>query len=179
MAANPSRFKGPELPVENVSWTGAAKYCESVSPRLSLPTEAQWEYACRAGTETLYAFGESIDATQVSHKSESSATGDARSRVGAWTLPVGSFPPNGFGLHDLHGNVWEWCDDVYDEEFYRRSEATRKNPRCEKGSSFRVFRGGAWHNKASACRAAVRSGGDPVSYHNGGLGFRPVYVPER
>ena len=149
------------------------KYCESVLPRLSLPTEAQWEYACRAGADTPYSFGASIDRSKANYRGESSRGGR---RAGGSTRPVGSFPSNGFGLHDMHGNVWEWCADVYDQNFYHRPAAAQRNPQCTASAAFRVFRGGAWHNGAAGCRAAVRSGGKP-SYRNGGLGFRPVYVP--
>lgn len=150
MRNDPSHFKGEDLPVESVSWHDCQEFCRKVGQGLRLPTEAEWEYACRAGTTGDYA-GEIGDMAWYSDNS------------GEKTHPVGSKQPNLWGLYDMHGNVWEWCEDRYSEEYYASSPAV--NPKCLSGKT-RVFegayyvgRGGSWDKKERDCRSSVRGGG--------------------
>ena len=137
------RFNQPEQPVVGVSWDEARAYCEWAGGRL--PTEAEWEYACRAGTTTEYSFGDDAELL------EEYAWFDKNS--GGQTQPVGAKKPNPWGLHDMHGNVWEWCADWYDDEYYARSPA--EDPPGAASGSNRVIRGGGWGYGAGYCRAAV------------------------
>jgi formylglycine-generating enzyme required for sulfatase activity len=185
MGTNPSNFKGDNLPVEYVSWYDAVEYCnrrsqkEGLTPAYTisgsennrtiawnwnangyrLPTEAEWEYVCRAGTTTAYNTGASI--------SDSTGWYGANSRDK--THPVGQKPDNRWGLYDMHGNVWEWCWDWY--EGY--SIAAQTNPAGAVSGTSRVLRGGSWYNPAGGVRSAYRSNGDP---HDRGdnIGFRLV-----
>ena len=153
------RFHQPEQPVVGVSWEEARAYCEWAGGRL--PTEAEWEYACRAGTTTEYSFGDDAELL------EEYAWFDKNS--GGQTQPVGAKKPNPWGLHDMHGNVWEWCADWYDNGYYARSPA--EDPPGAASGSCRVIRGGGWWFDASYCRAVFRSGFVPslrIDY----LGFR-------
>ncbi len=163
MGSNPSGFKGDDLPVERVSWDDCQEFCRKTG--LKLPSEAQWEYACRAGVDGPFSgTGRLADIAWYDKNS------------GETTHPVGKKTANGFGLHDLHGNVWEWCEDVYDEEFYARAAASRKDPVCRSGSGLRVPRGGSWYDSARYCRSALRGWNEPADrYLN--LGFRPAFFP--
>lgn len=169
MNVNPSNFKGdPDRPVENVSWEDAVKFCEKLSQlkqvKCQLPTEAQWEYACRAGSEGIYYFGDD----------------DKKLQDYAWfyenskdkTQPVGKKKPNEFGLYDMHGNVWEWCSDWYD----KYSNEHQTNPTGPKSGSRRVFRGGSWGLDARDCRCAFRRYSPPGN-RGGVIGFRVVFIP--
>ena len=160
MRDNPSRFKGDTLPVETVFWKDCQEFCKKTG--LSLPTEAQWEYACRAGTEGPYGGTGKLD-----------DMGWYKENSGGRTHPVGEKQPNHFGLHDMHGNLFEWCADSFDAGFYTKPEATQKDPLCTTGSEeYRVLRGGSWRNNANRCRSAVRVWGDP-SHTITSTGFRP------
>jgi formylglycine-generating enzyme required for sulfatase activity len=163
MGNNLSGFKGDKLPVERVSWNEAVEFCEKLSSKegrtYRLPTEAEWEYACRAGTQARFCFG------------------DAESSLGsyAWygdnsddkTHPVGQKEPNAFGLYDMHGNVWEWCGDWYDDKYY--SESPGVDPPGPKTGSSRVLRGGSWDHDPWRCRSAdrIRSAPGYQSFHYG------------
>jgi formylglycine-generating enzyme required for sulfatase activity len=159
------------LPVENVSWNEAVQFCRRLSARKEercsgwvyrLPTEAEWEYACRAGTDTGWPSVEfNYGGLLEYHRDENPFLGR--------TSPVGSYPPNPLGLHDMHGNVREWCADWYDEGYY--SKSPRKNPSGPKKGERRVTRGGGWTGVAEACRAAARLGLLPGSHYSD-LGFR-------
>ena len=157
MSHNPSEFKGDQNPVENVSWNNAQQFIQRLKKRFHLecylPTEAQWEYACRAGTTTSYFFGEQITHNQA-HFSEKEL-GDAKT-----TVEVKAKPANAWGLYQMHGNVWEWCQDIYDKTYYQRSELT--DPCGPSDLSFlkrvftrdsevpdRVLRGGSWRHNAN------------------------------
>jgi formylglycine-generating enzyme required for sulfatase activity/serine/threonine protein kinase len=156
MGANPSSFKGgKDLPVETVSWDDCKSFCDKTG--LGFPTEAQWEYACRAGTQTPFSFGGTITTDQVNYDGNFPYGNSPKGTYRQKTVPVGSLPANAFGLHEMHGNVWEWCFDVYDGEFYKKPEATKKDPRCEAGSVYRVLRGGSWVCLAWYCRTAYRN----------------------
>lgn len=164
--------KSSRFPVEYVSWDEAVSYCDLLSnlPEekeagrvYHLPTEAQWEYACRGGTASSYHFGNALSPKQANF----SETGLGH------PCPVGSFSANSFGLFDMHGNVLEWCLDRFDENFYR--ESPKKDPQCTHGQQRRVLRGGSWYNKAANCRSAYRSWNSPdVRYI--GLGFRVCFT---
>jgi len=153
-----------------VSWEECRSFCEKLSEKLgltvSLPTEAQWEYACRAGTTGAHAgdLGE-MGWFQVYSGEETHH-------------PVGQKKPNAWGLYDMHGNVWEWCQDWYDEDYY--TESPTSDPTGPNSGSIRVYRGGGWFSYAQDCRSAIRYSYSPDD-RNSNLGFRPVLaspVPE-
>jgi sulfatase modifying factor 1 len=194
MGTNPSRWKAERNPVEQIRWAQAVQYCnarsrlEELRPAYDpetwqcdfqaegyrLPTEAEWECAARAGTEAIYFFGD----------------GPAQLKQYAWfkenctrqPQPVGSKDPNPFGLHDMYGNVWEWCHDFYEEDYYRHSPA--KDPRGPEKGATRVVRGGCWDSRPDQCRSAYRNYEDPgftdVCFGkdiHGFVGFRCVRRP--
>ena len=171
MGKNPSRWKGEANPVEQIRWADAARYCnarsrlEGLRPAYDektwacdfsadgyrLPTEAEWEYACRAGGETDFPCGPS-------------ASGLAeyawfKDNAGGGPHPAGARKPNGWGLCDMAGNVWEWCNDFYDEEYYKSSP--ERDPVGPPTGKSRVLRGGCWNSRADLCRAAYRNDEDP------------------
>jgi formylglycine-generating enzyme required for sulfatase activity len=199
MGTNPSHFGGSgRLPVENVSWNDAMKFCRKLSAMTgktyTLPTEAQWEYACRAGTTTPFYTGETISNDQANYRNFDTGTREnPRAPVAARTTEVGSFAANPWGLFDMHGNVLEWCLDWYGRDYYRISPA--RNPtgpaRGEGGfsGSYRVVRGGSWSEAASvlawdvplalpwALRSATRFGGGEPGHRQNTTGFRPARTP--
>jgi formylglycine-generating enzyme required for sulfatase activity len=184
MGTNPSFRTGDDnLPVENVNWWDAIRFCNALSNKTEmnwcyndstgecdflkngyrLPTEAEWEYACRAGTTTKYYTGDS--------ESDLARAGWYIGNNENRTHPVGRKTPNIWGLYDMHGNVWEWCHDVYSSTYYSSSPAD--NPIGENTGSTRSLRGGGWSNDASWCRSAVRYGLAPdFKYFT--VGFRVV-----
>lgn len=121
MGNNPSEFKGSNLPVESVSWHDAMKFCDRLSKltgrTYTLPTEAQWEYACRAGTTTPFSFGETITTDQANYDGNYTYGNGQEGEYRRHTTDVGTFPPNAWGLHDMHGNVWEWCLDEWHDSY--------------------------------------------------------------
>jgi formylglycine-generating enzyme required for sulfatase activity len=171
---DPSRFKfypqrdeivkGDLLPVEQVSWYDAIEFCARLrrltGKNYRLPSEAEWEYACRAGTTTAYYFGENLD--------QSLANYGLNVRQ---TTPLGTYLPNAFGLQDMHGNVWEWCDDRWHENHEKAPINGRSWNDNHSQSSTRVLRGGSWFNDPEDCRSADRVWFDAVNcYLN--VGFR-------
>ena len=143
MGNNPCEYdKGANRPVQNVSWEDCKQFCERAG--LRLPTEAEWEYACRAGTETKYYWGNEMDGRYVWYSSNSSNE----------THPVGEKQPNAFGLYDMSGNVWEWCRDWYASDYYSKGE--NDNPPGPSTGSIRVVRGGSYTDVATSCRSAYR-----------------------
>jgi len=178
MGNNPSYFKGDNRPVEQVSWDDAVAFCKKLSTMTGknyrLPTEAEWEYACRAGTTTPFYFGETITADLVNYNGDY-PYGDAPKGVyRGETTEVGSFPPNAFGIYDMHGNVLEWCADIYSSDYYKSSPP--RNPTGPSTGRGRALRGGAWYGYARGARAAFRSYYSPDLRHNG-VGFRLVRQP--
>jgi formylglycine-generating enzyme required for sulfatase activity len=176
-------FKQSERhPVVNVSWNDAIEFCKWLSTKdartYRLPSEAEWEYACRAGTTTSYMHGDDAegvvkvgnvaDAEFKSQFPELEAA--VRASDGhAYTSPAGSFEPNPFGLYDMHGNVWEWCQDWYEPEYYARSAS--RDPEGPARGNERVYRGGGWFNCARGFQSSSRSAGLPDNRHLT-LGFR-------
>ena len=168
MGTNPSEFKGAQNPVEKVSWAEAVEFCGKLSAMPAektaghvyrLPTEAEWEYACRSGTTTAYGFGD--DASRLGDYGWFDGNSDSS------THPVGEKKPNAWGLYDMHGGVYEWCQDWYGA--YPSGSAT--DPTGATSGSFRVYRGGSWFLSARFCRSAYRfrhAPGDRFSV----LGFR-------
>jgi formylglycine-generating enzyme required for sulfatase activity len=179
MGVNPSYFKGENNPVEWVSWNDAVEFCKKLSAKtgqtVRLPTEAEWEYACRAGTTTPFNTGETISTDQANYDGNYTYGSGRKGEYRGKTVAVGSFAANGFGLYDMHGNVWEWCQDWYDAEYYKHSP-TDDPPGPEKGQS-RVLRGGAWYDIPRSCRSAARLGNDPWYRTSHGNGFRVVCAP--
>jgi formylglycine-generating enzyme required for sulfatase activity len=182
MGRNPSSFKkGDSYPVESVSWDDIQDFLKALNGRSSrrygLPTEAQWEYAARErGRQVRFGHGQdTIDPTQANFNG-SEQYKQPYSRTGVYresTTPVGQFPPNALGLYDMAGNVWEWCEDVFDAKAY--TQHARNNPVSTSGSSYRVLRGGSWGVTPRYCRSAYRSRIDP-SYRNRRNGFRLVLL---
>ncbi|MBI5852691.1 MAG: SUMF1/EgtB/PvdO family nonheme iron enzyme [Planctomycetes bacterium] len=164
-AAPPSwknpRFNAPDQPVVEVSWDDARAFCEWAG--LRLPSEAEWEYACRAGTTTEYWFGDDEDLLW--------KHGWFRANSEGATRPVGLTPASPFGLHDMHGNVREWCEDTWHENY--EGAPTDGSAWVKSGSSARVLRGGSWYVTAGWCRSAYRCGG-PADVRIGDVGFRPA-----
>jgi formylglycine-generating enzyme required for sulfatase activity len=167
--ANPSHFKGPKLPAEQITWAQAAYYCNARSneegwkPCYSesgqcdfsadgyrLPTEAEWEYACRAGSSRDYSFG--AETRKLGDHSWYKANADSK------THEVGTRKPNNFGLHDMHGNVAEWCNDVYGKDYYAKSPA--ENPHGPTRGELYVIRGGSWKSAPDGLRSSYRIGAD-------------------
>ena len=164
MGNNPSHFKGEKRPVENVSWDDAVEFCKKLSQTTRktyrLLSEAEWEYACRAGTTTPFHFGETITPELVNYDGNNPYAKASKGLYRQETTDVGSFPPNAFGLYDMHGNVWEWCSDKWHDNY---SKAPADGSSWETGGSeYRVQRGGSWHDFAVYCRGAGRSYGSAV-----------------
>ena len=171
-------------PVICVSWYDAAAFCRWLDQKTGrtarLPTEAEWEYACRAGTKTAYAWGDDLNAGK-GWCNAADLTGRKRFRgwtTFAWedgyvfTSPVGRFKANAFGLHDMHGNAWEWCGDWYAKNYDR---AGGVDPRGPASGTLRAVRGGSWMSSPSRCRSAFRAGSAPPgSYCDLIVGFRVV-----
>ncbi len=188
MDRNPSRFRRiwgqdtSRFPVEMVSWEDAVEFCRRLSELgeersagrvYRLPTEAEWEYACRAGTTTPFHFGSAMDSREANCV-DSTAFGETQTRLPLKrTTTVGSYNPNGFGLYDMHGNVGEWCADWSGGY---GANGPREDPQGPRTGCYRVIRGGGWLNIPLQCRSAFRGATLPVTRRSF-LGFRVVLVP--
>ncbi|MEL6438705.1 MAG: SUMF1/EgtB/PvdO family nonheme iron enzyme [Cyanobacteria bacterium J06621_8] len=166
MGENPSRFKDDERPVKNVSWDDAVEFCLKLSQQTEkeyrLPSEAEWEYACRAGTTTPYHFGNTITDKLANYGGNMRGTTD-----------VGQYQPNTFGLYDMHGNVWEWCEDDWHENY--QGAPTDCSAWRSRNSNHQVIRGGSWFDFPSNCRSAIRN--DLArDFRDDFIGFRVVCV---
>jgi formylglycine-generating enzyme required for sulfatase activity len=178
MGDNPSKFQGANRPVEQVSWHDAVKFCNTLTQKTGreyrLPSEAQWEYACRAGTTTPFSFGETLTPELANYNGGSTYASGPKGTYREQTSDVGSFPPNAFGFSDMHGNVWEWCADVWHGNY---EAAPTDGSVWESGgdAASRVLRGGSWHCSPENCRCAVRRKYSPVGrfYYRG---FRVVLL---
>jgi formylglycine-generating enzyme required for sulfatase activity len=174
MGDNPSHFKeakqspansvppdsgSDDYPVEMVLWDDCNIFCMKTG--LRLPTEAEWEYACRAGANTRFYWGDEENGQFLWYKNNSMGT----------TQPVGRKKPNGFGLHDMLGNAWEWCYDWYGEDYYRYFPGQAKNPIGPLDGPYHIVRGGGWFNEIKNCRSTDRDGPGPDGYCRGN-GFR-------
>ena len=177
--SDPSYFKGDNLPVEQVNWFEAVEFCDRLSQFTGrthrLPSEAEWEYACRAGTTTPFYFGETITTDLVNYNGNSTYGSGPKGIYREKTTVVGSFPPNPFGLYDMHGNVWEWCADPWHEHY---TGAPDDGSVWESGGNtqYRVIRGGSWLNNPRNCRSAYRYVVEPDS-RGRKYGFRVVSIP--
>jgi len=171
MGDNPSRWKANTNPVEQMRWSDGVRYCNARSESeglqacydldtwkcnfaangYRLPTEAEWEYACRAGTTTAYFFGDDASKLKAYAWFEDNSGGKPR--------PVGRKPANPWGLYDMHGNLWEWCNDFYKVDYYQ--ESPKENPRGPETGETKVLRGGAWKFSAESCSSAYRYNENP------------------
>ncbi|MDR3341951.1 MAG: formylglycine-generating enzyme family protein [Treponema sp.] len=188
MGTNPSYFEGDNLPVEQVSWFDAVEYCnarsrtEGLTPAYTisgmvtwnrnangyrLPTEAEWEYACRGGTTTAFSTGSNITTNQANYNGYYPYNRNATGTYRRTTTPVGSFMANARGLYDMHGNVWEWCWDWYDDY----GSGFQRDPVGASSGTYRVLRGGGWGDGGQLLRSADRYGYSPFDW-NSDLGFR-------
>ena len=187
---NPGFSQEDTHPVVCVSHNDAVAFCQWLTTQekyegrtYRLPTEAEWEYACRAGTEALFLISDDPeDLIKIANVADASA----KEKFPAWscvkgndgfvyTAPVGSFAPNSWGLYDMIGNAWEWCADGFDAKYYASSPAA--DPPGASGASHRVIRGGSWYDNAGYCRPAYRNGCTP-GHRDSGLGFRVAAVQE-
>ncbi len=184
MGINPSEFRSPNLPVETVGWHDAKKFCELMQKRVkpkdgwevTLPTEAQWEFACRAGRQSAFSFGPDMgDLCRHANYADKSFTQfpDIADKlhndgIGDSTAPVASYRPNAWGLYDMHGNVWEWC--LYS---FVTTPPTGADPITNPAGRARAMRGGSWSTPWSSCRSASRSAGGTDIVRNS-IGFRVV-----
>ncbi|OQX03992.1 MAG: hypothetical protein BWK73_37705 [Thiothrix lacustris] len=172
MGENPSHFKNTERPVENVSWDDAQAFISKINGmkpelKLCLPSEAQWEYACRAGTTTPFYFGEQINSEWVSFDGTNPYNKGRKSAYRKQTVEVRSLPPNDWGLFEMHGNVWEWCHDWHGE--YPAWPVV--DPQGAVSGTSRVLRGGSWFLNGRHCRSANRNHNVPA-YRYDDRGFR-------
>ncbi|NTW63339.1 MAG: formylglycine-generating enzyme family protein [Chlorobiaceae bacterium] len=178
MSSNPSYFKGKNLPVENVSWYDCQAFIQALNRKTGktyrLPTEAEWEYACRAGTTTPFNTGGNLTTEQANYDGNNYPYhNNPKGQYLKKTVPVDRYAPNAWGLYNMHGNVWEWCSDWYGDYESGRVE----NPTGPISGSHRVLRGGSWRTDARNCRSAYRANDDPPDYRNLNVGFRLVFVP--
>ncbi|MEB3242428.1 MAG: formylglycine-generating enzyme family protein [Cyanobacteriota bacterium] len=183
LESEPSTFTGENRPVVNVSWHDAMEFCRRLRQRTGkhyrLPSEAQWEYACRAGTTTPFHFGETISTELANYNGNYSYGSGNKGESPLQTTDVASFPANAWGLHDMHGNVWEWCADHWHDE-YGKQPPVDGGPWLDdqaEGRQRRLLRGGSWNILPVNCRSAYR-GRNRQSYRNYVVGFRVCCLPQ-
>jgi len=173
---DPAHFKGDNRPVEKVSWHEAVEFCDRLTQKIGrqyrLPSEAEWEYACRAKTNTPFYCGETITTDLANYNGNDTYGLGTKGVYREQTAEVGGFPPNAFGLYNMHGNVWEWCLDYWHDNYNDApadGSAWVLGGDCEK----RLMRGGSWLNAPRYCRSAYRYYYAPDAQGNY-LGFRVV-----
>jgi len=180
MGNNPSDFKddfkdNSKNPVEKVSWNDAQAFCQKLKDETKknyrLPSEAEWEYACRAGTTTSFYFGETISTDQANYNGNYTFGKGKKGVYRKTTTPVESFSANNFGLYDLHGNVWEWCEDAWHENYENAPKDGSSWNENDSQVSFRSLRGGSWHFYPRDCRSAYRGRINADNRFNN-IGFR-------
>jgi uncharacterized protein (TIGR02996 family) len=190
MGVNPSDFNrlhggSPDHPVEMVTWDDAQRFCDRLSDlsgeaaagrRYRLPTEAEWEYACRAGSGSAFSWGDSATSLQANFDGARPYGKAATDHAAHGTTRVGSYQPNLFGLFDMHGNVWEWCQDWYDNHLYDANP--RVDPTGPRSGNRKATRGGSWSSGGSECRSACRDFWYGTSYARNNIGFRVVLMVE-
>jgi formylglycine-generating enzyme required for sulfatase activity len=187
---DPSNFKGDNHPVEQVSWQDAQEFCQRLSVMTGrtyrLPSEAEWEYACRAGTTTPFYFGETLSDELANYCAQDREI-DGTSYKGTYgrgvlgqyreaTTEVGKFPANPFGLYDMHGNVWEWCEDDWHSNYESAPGDGSAWLEQDRSNTYKLVRGGSWGNVPFNCRSASRINFDAICYN---VGFRVVCEPPR
>ncbi|QYX34248.1 formylglycine-generating enzyme family protein [Sphaerospermopsis torques-reginae ITEP-024] len=173
---HPSYFKGDKLPVEQVSWHDAVEFCARLSKKTGrqyrLPSEAEWEYACRAGSAKPFAFGDTITTDVVNYDGNYTYGNASKGKYREQTTAVGNFKPNAFGLYDMHGNVWEWCADTWHHS-YNGAPSDGSAWKNDNDNQYPLLRGGSWSNNPPNCRSANRSRVTPDN-RNRNVGFRVV-----
>lgn len=180
---DPSYFKGDNLPVEQVSSIEAVEFCERLSKKTGrtyrLPSEAEWEYACRAGTTTPFHFGETITSDLANYNGNCTYASEPQGKCRKKTTPVDRFQvANAFGLYDMHGNVWEWCADPWHDNYQGAPSDGRV--RLINSDTHLWLRGGSWYANPANCRSACRSLSGPGGrHHNSSIGFRLVCTAAR
>ena len=181
----PSRFKGDDRPVEQVSWLDAEEFCLRLSVHTKrtyrLPSESEWEYACRAGTTTAFHFGETIDTELANYDANVNPYGRGeKGKDRGKTTPIKTFPANSFGLYDMHGNVWEWCLDAWHSNYEGApiDGSARTDASNDSGSRLKIMRGGSWIIGPRYCRSAYRDWRS-ADGRNSYFGFRVVYSSAR
>ncbi|MBF0426420.1 MAG: SUMF1/EgtB/PvdO family nonheme iron enzyme [Magnetococcales bacterium] len=177
----PGFAQDPTHPVVCISWYDALAFAawlgQGSHVTYTLPTEAQWEYACRAGSDTPFHFGPTLDASLCNYDGGGVYAGSKKGENRRATTAAGQFPANAFGLHDMHGNVWEWCADCHDSTMYDQPAASTKNPQCRERTPYRVRRGGAWSFEPVFLRSAYRGRGYPEQAStDGGLRLVATFV---
>lgn len=168
----PSSFKGSDRPVESVSWEDAVEFCDRLTQYTQrpyqLPSEAQWEYACRGGSTTPFCFGPTLTGDLANYMAKRLYAGESSSIYRQETTSVSAFYPNEFGLYDLHGNVWEWCADAWYSN-YENASSSGQPLSSSQQETRRVLRGGSWDEDAYHCRCASR-----YAYHPQGVGVSQI-----
>jgi formylglycine-generating enzyme required for sulfatase activity len=158
---DPSRSKGDNLPVERVDWDDATEFCQRLSAATGkdyrLPREAQWEYACRAGTTTPFSYGETISPELANYRATIAYNNGPQGTHRGETTEVGILPGNNWGLHDMHGNVWEWCEDDWHSDYKGAPSDGNAWLENDRKTSRRLLRGGSWYDFPEYCRSSVRN----------------------
>ena len=182
LETDPSNFKGDDLPVERVSWYNAVEFCKRLSRETKreyrLPSEAEWEYACRAGTTTAFHFGETITGDLANYKATETYADEPKGEYWQKTTTVGYFQvAKDFGLYDMHGNVWEWCEDDYHYN-YEGAPTDGSAWISKDTNTTKILRGGSWFSPPHNCRSAYRIYSTPRG-SNYYCGFRVVCSASR
>jgi formylglycine-generating enzyme required for sulfatase activity len=177
---DPSRFKGDNLPVDSITWQDAQEFCHRLSAKTGkkyrLPSEAEWEYACRAGTLTPFHFGETISSELANYDGTETYNDEPKGEYRCKTTVVGIFPANGWGLHDMHGNLWEWCEDDWHGSYEGAPNDGSAWVKLDQKNTSKVVRGGSWINDPYYCRSASRINRNDACNN---VGFRVVCEPPR